>query len=250
MKKIAFLLIFLTLFSCDRFNPRCVDASDFGQPIGSPGVGGNDVNPRFGQASEYDYFDKTKSDYTGFILTGDELIVRIKGAWSPWSSEIVAMGETCGRVDKVCSLSSDFTAMSFDGWDGHRFHANETCSDNLPKSNICWFPYGLGIYLGFSNDPSIGLEILHHLVDPTYYALENGNWKFKLPESEIDNIRQAIGVDKFSSVRIYLRAHDNSYIDNVNGCIVDDTNGKPKLNPVDGDIYECATPMELSLIHI
>jgi len=246
MKYIIFLITLLLISSCDT-SPRCIDASDFGQPQALAAVQGEDVEARFGEDSDYSFFQKTWSSYTGYTLTGSDLVIRIQGAWSPWP-EILLEDATnsCGRVHKVCTLGDsnayDFVAVG----DGYRFAQNTTlsCTD-ASEPNICWFPNGIGVYVGLSYSPRTGLEVLYHLADPVYASQSGGSWRFTLPGSELEEIKDAIGVNNFSSVKVYIRVHDNDYDDNINGCIATSSDGVSIANPVDGDISLCETPMDL-----
>ncbi len=60
---------------CD-INFRCIDAHDFGQLVSSPQIFGENTVKRAGGIFEY-----TDSSYTGYVLNGDDLVVKIKGAF-------------------------------------------------------------------------------------------------------------------------------------------------------------------------
>jgi len=245
MIRVILLLTLLFISACDM-NPRCIDASDFGKPSGMPAVNGEDVEPRFGPESDYNFFQKTWSSFTGYVLTGDDLIIRVKGAWSPWGVNLLNRDDnSCGRISKVCDFDEDFTQQIVDGYEGYEFSQNVTCDDGTSQPNICWFPYGIGVYVGFSNNPRIGLEVLRHLASPPYRTLEGDGWKFTIPAAQLEEIKTAIGVEKWESVRVYIRIHDNNYDDNIKGCIDEGEDGSAILNPTDGQITKCETPMEL-----
>ena len=251
--KCLLLLSILLLSACD-YSPRCIDASDFGQPRGSPAIMGDNVEPRFGKKSQYNFIERTWSTYTGFVLNGDKLEMTIKGAYSPWSKSLLAKG-VCGlgkRVEeeqyygKVCNIKDDFDEVSLSEQTGalvgHQFKANIDCGNNTTEPNICWFPYGLGVYIGLAQDPRNDKELLYHLLsEPSSDGLN----KFIIYETELNDIKQKLGVDNWSSIKIYLRVHDNYYDDNVNGCIRLDAQGRAKTVPTHKDIRVCNNPLEI-----
>ena len=252
VKCLLFLSI-LFLSACD-YSPRCIDASDFGQPRGSPAIMGNQVESRFGQKSEYNFIQKTWSTYTGFILTGDKLEMTIKGAYSPWSKSLLAKG-VCGvgkRVEeeeyygKICNIKDDFNLEILSertgSLEGHKFEANIDCGNGITEPNICWFPYGLGVYIGFAQDPRNDKELLYHLLSK---PSSDGFNKFTISETELNDIKQKLGVDNWGSIKIYLRIHDNYYDDNINGCIKLDAQGRAKTNLTHKDIRPCNNPLEI-----
>ena len=253
--KLLFLLhLFLFIYACD-YSPRCIDAEDFGQPKGSPSIHGHNVESRYGEDSDFSYLEKTWSTYTGFVLTGDPLEVRVEGAWSPWSKEALEQG-VCGvgaRGDdavyygKVCTVAGDFVnetmPASAGSLEGMRFTSDIDCGGET-NPNICWFPHGLGVYIGLSNDPRNSTEILYHLI--TNYT--SGHHMFTLTQAEVDEVKQQLGVTSWRSVKIYLRIHDNFYEDNESGCIEVDNEGKAIANPTHNQIRPCDTPMDITFV--
>jgi type IV secretory pathway VirB6-like protein len=254
IKFLVFLSILL-LISCD-VSFRCIKADDFGQPTGSPAILGDNVKSRLVGSSSYNFIQKTNSTYTGFVLTdgqGDlELI--IKGAYSPWGKDFLKKG-VCeeGRQNindknkgeyygKICNLTNDFESKTLSkkvgSLQGLSFKSQVVCSDGSKKQNICWFDKGLGIYLGFSNDPTNGQELLYHLA---LHHLDND--KFIIDSNELNFIKSSLQVDNWLSIKVYLRVHDNYYGDNITGCKgLDNTIVSNKIRP-------CNTPIEILFLN-
>lgn len=275
IKKYIVKLIYITLicvftYSCD-YSPRCISAEDFGQPRGNPAIYGHNVESRYGEGSDYGFLQKTSSTYTGFILTGSELVIHVLGAWSPWSTVELAKG-VCGTPEtvrngdeeyygKVCSLTDDFddltTLPNANGLMGHPFKPTVVCPPGTPAAdanpsatvsatNVCWFPHGLGVYVGFANDPVNGREVLRHLM--TTGADSSGNHIFRLSTADLEAIKTTLGVTHWRSVKIYLRIHDSYYPDNSNGCIAKQANGRAVAAPTDGEIKPCSTSMDIQFV--
>lgn len=248
LKYITLLIFFAILSSCDE-KPRCVAAEDFGQPKGIANIYGKDVGPKYDQAEslEYSFFEKSRSSATGYVLNGDDLKIKIRGAWSPWDESNLARG-TCGVSDKVCSLAEDFTQIDIDDISGYRFKQFEDCGDGTSEARICWYPYGLGVYVGLGKNPSNSFEFLYHTADPKYLSSDGVSWFFTLPQNVLNNIKETLDLEQWRSIRIYLRVFDNNYSDNTNGCIDRDIDGELLLNPDAGEISVCTTPMEFTFM--
>ena len=256
IKLFLLLNIFFYLYACD-YSPRCIDAADFGQPRGTPSLFGDNVESRYGDDSDYSYLERTWSTYTGFVLTGDDMEIKIDGAWSSWSKELIDNG-VCGvgeREDdevfygKVCNFDDDFEKItlpqSAGSLVGHKFKINIPCDDDTTDPNICWFPHGMGVYLGFSNDPRNGTEILKHLITEVN---SSGHHVITIEKSELEDIKDQIGVDKWRSIKLYLRIHDSSYYDNISGCIKEDNQNRVIPDPTHNEIRPCATPMDIKFV--
>lgn len=232
MKKYFFTLLLLFIVSCD-INFRCIDANDFGQPVSSPQIFGENAVKGAGGIYEY-----TDSSYTGYVLNGDDLVVKIKGAWS-FNKEVNA----CEIENKVCTLSEDFSVID----DGYEFKTTVDCADGTTAQNSCWLPYGLGIYISFAVDRD-DKELQIHLTDSKYYSYDDTfrGWVFKMSRAELETeIKSFLATSNWHMIKIYLEANDDYFDDNIYGCIENDSDGKPYINPDDGQIIECNTPMEI-----
>jgi type IV secretory pathway VirB6-like protein len=260
IKYIIITLLTILLASCGE--PDCIDANDFGEPKVLLNPQGEYIEPRIEDNNDFNFLEVTKSTYTGHSLNGEELRIVVSGAWSPWSeqelknymyschSDYISNDDGKTPIElvnkvkqRVCKEDRDFTPSSAEGFVGHKFEQIIECDNNTFQNNLCWFPYGWGVMIGFSKDPEFGKEYLIHL--GPRMRTEGRKKVARIRMDELVRIKSSLSVSDWGSIKIYLRVHDNNYSDNVNGCIKKDIDGSyPKLEPEDGDIYFCNKPMQ------
>jgi len=255
IKFIILTIITLILTSCGE--PDCIDASDFGEPKFLLGSKGEDVSAKIEDNETLDFLKVTTSTYTGYSLNGEDLTVIVSGAWSPWSDKNLKDPEySCHRnylqnnpqgavKQKVCKEGIGFIESSKGDYYGHEFQQTLECKNGHSQTTICWFPYGWGVMIGFSEDQSPVNEVLYHM-GPDMQTNEISKKKeYKLPKSTLKQVKEELDVENWGSIKVFFRVHDNNYTDNITGCITKDISGAyPKTDPTDGDIFECAKPMQ------
>lgn len=254
IKFILLTIITLILTSCG--DPDCIDASDFGEPKFLLGPKGEDVSAKIEDNETMDFLQITNSTYTGYSLNGEDLIVIVSGAWSPWSnqelknpsyschSDYISSSSTTVN-QRVCKENIGFIASTAGEYNGHKYEQNKKCNNGTNQNFICWFPYGWGIMIGFSKDQSPVNEVLYHMGPKMTTNSMSKKKEFRLPKSALTDIKKKLGVEDWGSIKVFLRVHDNNYKDNINGCIKKDISGSyPKTDPTDGDIYQCAKPIQ------
>ncbi len=261
------LLTLLTIILASCGDPDCIDANDFGEPKFMLSAKGQAIEAKLDDNSEFNFLEVTKSTPTGYVLNGEQLRINVNGAWSPWSEDIlkdyryschqdtIEIGESKSIAEykhlvksRVCNETYGFVESSAGEYIGHKFEQVKACSDHSFQNNICWFPYGWGVMIGFSKDIHSENEILIHM-GPKVVTQDNKK-VFIMNKEELQQIKTSLNLSDWSSIKLYLRVHDNSYNDNINGCIKKDIGGTyPKLNPEHGDVYKCGKGLQFTFVN-
>ncbi len=249
MKKIFFLLIFL-LNSCGDMG--CIAKNDYG--FGSISISANQKNAE--TIKQDSNVEKATSVNTGYFLNIkdgillQDLIVRIKGAWSPWAKEDLESG-ACGYRNYVCTIPSyyeennkitsdtDFEFPEATLLNKIKLNSNaqaggyefkNKCDDNVAQRKVCWFPYGLGVYLSFKKlGTQNNLEYVYHLtynedsnIATFSIDYESGEGVFILKKEYVNaNLLTNLGIFSGNEVAISVLVHDNDFSNNSSNCILD-----------------------------
>ena len=252
---LRFCLTILLLFciSCN-FNPRCIEAHDFGDPKIGFNVSGKDVDLKYPNGySDYSWLYTSKPISTGYVLNGEKVVAKLDGAWSPWSadrleSETPYEGESSAL--RVCD-DQDFEACDSSATnDSDAQSCVQPKFDGSQNPQVCWYIKGRGLYIVFSILPEEDLALYYHVASyfETTVAGYGDDWYFVIDPKELQyngkSLLEALGVDDYDEIKIwsYINYYDD-YSSNTIGCIKD---GVDKLSLVDGDVEECSSSVGLT----
>ncbi len=276
LSKFWFRLLLLTAYvlitGCDKHDmpfPRCISADYFGPepitvgahfPIGHNAFFPDDgeiIDPDTGEINYgFHHNQVVKWKDTGLETNGDDLIVRVNGAWTSWSNN--NKRESQGSYS-LQSLEQLKYATRFEGEQGDdnlpNFHL--VCNDYKPstpqnvssnlnasctvscncinkddsKSTVsrgapCWFTKGYGAYLLFKSgdgNPNESLQSMRNPSFPTVHlgynsTAEDGSGLFTLERNSTKLKDQNCDTVKLKKGwKIYVKILDRYYLDNVGG---------------------------------
>ncbi|NUY39238.1 conjugal transfer protein [Wolbachia endosymbiont of Litomosoides brasiliensis] len=266
------LITYVLVTGCDKHDmpfPRCISADYFGPepitvgahfPIGHNAFFPDDgevIDPDTGEINYgFHHNQVVKWKDTGLETNGDDLIVRVNGAWTSWSNN--DKRESQGSYS-LQSLEQLKYATKFEGEQGDNnlpnFHL--VCNDYKPsipqkissnpnasctvsckcideddgKSTVsrgtpCWFTKGYGAYLLFKSgdgNPNESLKSMRNPAFPTVHlghnsTAEDGSGLFTLERNSTKLKDQNCGTVKLKKGwKIYVKILDRYYLDNVGG---------------------------------
>ncbi|WCR59371.1 MAG: hypothetical protein PG978_000807 [Wolbachia endosymbiont of Ctenocephalides felis wCfeF] len=273
--RLLLLAAYVLITGCNKNDmpfPRCISADYFGPepitagahfPIGHDaffpeGESGEPIDPETGEIN-YGFHPNqvVKWKDTGFETNGDDLIVRVNGAWTSWSND--NKKESKGSYS-LQSLEQLKYATKFEGKQGDNslpdFHlvcndykscsqkfsssSSTSCTVNCKcideddgKSTVsrgtpCWFTNGHGAYFLFKkpgdNNPNESLKSMRNPQSPTMHlgynsVAENGSGLFTLKRGDRTKLkdRNCKPLELEKGWKIYVKILDRYYLDNVGG---------------------------------
>ncbi|MDR2609566.1 MAG: type IV secretion system protein [Rickettsiales bacterium] len=272
--RLLLLAAYVLITGCNKNDmpfPRCISADYFGPepitvgahfPIGHDaffpeGESEEPIDPETGEIN-YGFHPNqvVKWKYTGFETNGDDLIVRVNGAWTSWSND--NKKESKGSYS-LQSLEQLKYATKFEGKQGDNslpdFHlvcndykstmqkfsssSSTSCTVNCKRINEdngksivsrgapCWFINGHGAYLLFKkpgdNNPNESLKSMRNPQSPTMHlgynsVVEDGSGLFILKKGEKKlKDRNCKLLELEKGWKIYVKILDRYYLDNVGG---------------------------------
>ncbi|MBT4989619.1 MAG: hypothetical protein HOM96_03690 [Rickettsiales bacterium] len=262
MKQLLLSILLFFCVSCN-FAPRCIDAVDFGDAKIGFDTKGKDVTLKYPNGkSEYSWFMGSDPVSSGYVLTGEEIVAKIDGAWSPWSKADIE-GSTSYKDlkgnNRVCHYKDDFKQCN----EGAVTNSNATSClqpkwDENANPKVCWYIEGVGIFIAFSANPEEGAAQYYHVADyfTNSHAGYPDDWYFVMDPTELDingqSLPASLGVDEYSEVKVWTYIHIYDYNTNIDGCIREKKNPQAekipdKLKLVDGDIEACAATVTMIL---
>ncbi|MCM1000772.1 MAG: type IV secretion system protein [Wolbachia endosymbiont of Melophagus ovinus] len=273
--RLLLLAAYVLITGCDKNDmpfPRCISADYFGPepitvgahfPIGHDaffpeGESGEPIDPETGEIN-YGFHSNqvVKWKDTGLETNGDDLIVRVNGAWTSWSNN--NKKESKGSYN-LQSLEQLKYATKFESEQGDNslpdFHlvcndykssiqkfsssSSTSCTVNCKciseddgKSIVssgapCWFTNGHGAYFLFKrpgdNNPNESLKSMRNPESPTIHlgynsVAENGSGLFTLKRGDRTKLkgRNCDMLELEKGWKIYVKILDRYYLDNVGG---------------------------------
>lgn len=273
--RLLLLAAYVLITGCNKNDmpfPRCISADYFGPepitvgahfPIGHDaffpeGESGEPIDPETGEIN-YGFHPNqvVKWKDTGFETNGDDLIVRVNGAWTSWSNN--NKRESKGSYS-LQSLEQLKYATKFEGTQGDNslpdFHlvcndykssmqkfsssSSTSCTVNCKRINEddgksivsrgapCWFTNGHGAYLLFKkpgdNNPNESLKSMRNPQSPTVHLgynsiAEDGSGLFTLKRGDRTKLkgRNCDMLELEKGWKIYVKILDRYYLDNVGG---------------------------------
>ncbi|MEY2392680.1 TrbL/VirB6 family protein [Wolbachia endosymbiont of Tettigetta isshikii] len=273
--RLLLLAAYTLITGCDKNDmpfPRCISADYFGPepitvgahfPIGHDaffpeGESGEPIDPETGEIN-YGFHPNqvVKWKDTGLETNGDDLIVRVNGAWTSWSNN--NKKESKGSYN-LQSLEQLKYATKFEGQQGDNslpdFHlvcndykssmqkfsssSSTSCTVNCKRINEddcksivsrgapCWFTNGHGAYFLFKrpgdNNPNESLKSMRNPESPTIHlgynsVAEDGSGLFTLKRGDRTKLkgRNCDMLELEKGWKIYVKILDRYYLDNVGG---------------------------------
>ncbi|MCM1002508.1 TrbL/VirB6 family protein [Wolbachia pipientis] len=274
--RLLLLAACVLITGCDKNNdmpfPRCISADYFGPkpitvgahfPIGHDaffpeGESGEPIDPETGEIN-YGFHSNqvVKWKDTGLETNGDDLIVRVNGAWTSWGNS--NKKESKGSYS-LQSLEQLKYATKFEGKQGdnslHDFHlvcndykssmqkfsssSSTSCTVNckcinedngksiVSRGAPCWFTNGHGAYFLFKrpgdNNPNESLKSMRNPESPTIHlgynsVAEDGSGLFTLKKGDRTKLkgRNCDMLKLEKGWKIYVKILDRYYLDNVGG---------------------------------
>ncbi|MGL9732478.1 MAG: type IV secretion system protein [Wolbachia sp.] len=272
--KLLLLVAYVLITSCNKNDmpfPRCISADYFGPepitvdayfPIGHDAFFPEDkseepIDPETGEINYgFQSNQVVKWKDTGFETNGDDLIVRVNGAWISYSND--NKKESKGNYS-LQSLEQLKYATKFENNKGDNslpdFHLicnnykynmqkfssssstsytvnckriNENDDKNIISRDVsCWFTNGHGAYLLFKkpgdNNPNESLKSMRNPKSPTIHlgynsVAENGSGFFTLKKGEKKlKDRNCKLLELEKGWKIYVKILDRYYLNNVGG---------------------------------
>ncbi|MCA4773936.1 TrbL/VirB6 family protein [Wolbachia endosymbiont of Mansonella perstans] len=272
--RLLLLTAYVLITGCNKNDmpfPRCISADYFGPepitvgahfPIGHDaffpeGESGEPIDPETGEIN-YGFHPNqvVKWKDTGLETNGDDLIVRVNGAWTSWSNN---KKESKGSYS-LQSLEQLKYATKFESKQGDNslpdFHlvcsdykssmqkfsssSSTSCTVNCKRINEddgksivsrgapCWFTNGHGAYLLFKkpgdNNPNESLKSMRNPQSPTVHlgydsTAEDGSGLFTLKRGDRTKLkdRNCNMLELEKGWKIYAKILDRYYLDNVGG---------------------------------
>ncbi|MDG7056943.1 MAG: type IV secretion system protein [Wolbachia endosymbiont of Penenirmus auritus] len=273
--RLLLLAAYMLITGCDKNDmpfPRCISADYFGPepitvgahfPIGHDaffpeGESGEPIDPETGKIN-YGFHSNqvVKWKDTGLETNGDDLIVRVNGAWTSWGNS--NKKESKGSYS-LQSLEQLKYATKFEGKQGDNslsdFHlvcndykssmqkfsssSSTSCTVNckcineddgksiVSRGAPCWFTNGHGAYFLFKrpgdNNPNESLKSMRNPESPTIHlgynsVAENGSGLFTLKRGDRTKLkdRNCDMLELEKGWKIYVKILDRYYLDNVGG---------------------------------
>ncbi|MDR2548010.1 MAG: type IV secretion system protein [Rickettsiales bacterium] len=285
--RLLLLAAYVLITGCNKNDmpfPRCIPADYFGPkpitvgahfPIGHDaffpeGESGEPIDPETGEIN-YGFHPNqvVKWKDTGFKTNGDDLIVRVSGAWTSWSNN--NKKEPKGSYS-LQSLEQSKYATKFEGKQDDNslpdFHlicndykscpqkfsssSSTSCTVNCKcinedddKSTVsrgapCWFTNGHGAYFLFKrpgdNNPNKSLKSMRNPQSPTIHlgynsVAEDGSGLFILKKGEKKlKDRNCKLLELEKGWKIYVKILDRYYLDNVGGYSFEFSSGVQQSN--------------------
>ena len=248
MKYLISILILFIFASCD-YNPRCIEADEFGAIKIGFDLEGKEVSSRY-TVTDYGWLQTSEPIETGYVLDGNIVVAKLEGVWSPWSEKDITADS---YYDGVMSSNRVCTKADFEDCDDSALDISVASScyqpiyDSSQNSKICWYAEGIGLYIGLSANPTDLVAQYFHIAD--YFSTSvtgyQDDWYFVLdPTTEtIDgtSILASLSVNSYDEIKIWTRVQMYNFDDNIAGDfaeenILDSTNTVEKLSVEDGDI--------------
>ncbi|MDG7052273.1 MAG: type IV secretion system protein [Wolbachia endosymbiont of Alcedoecus sp.] len=273
--RLLLLAAYVLITGCGKNDmpfPRCISADYFGPepitvgahfPIGHDaffpeGESGEPIDPETGEIN-YGFHSNqvVKWKDTGLETNGDDLIVRVNGAWTSWNNNNKKESKDS---DSLQSLEQLKYATKFEGEQGDNslpdFHlvcndykssmqkfsssSSTSCDVNckciseddgksiVSRGAPCWFTNGHGAYFLFKrpgdNNPNESLKSMRNPESPTIHlgynsVAEDGSGLFTLKKGDRTKLkgRNCDMLELEKGWKIYVKILDRYYLDNVGG---------------------------------
>ncbi|MDC0857307.1 type IV secretion system protein [Rickettsiales bacterium] len=246
MKYLISLLILLIFASCD-FNPRCIEADEFGAVKIGFDLSGKEVSAKY-TSSGYSWMKTSEPIETGYVLDGNEIVAKLDGVWSPWSVDEMKDKYFDGKESsyRVCTMD-DFEECDASALNSVADTCFQPKYDSSGNSKICWYAEGIGLYVVFSSSPTEAVAQYFHIADyfETSVSGYQDDWYFVLDPTTIDidgnNLLDSLSVNDYDDVKVWTRVQNYNFDGNIAGDLaeenlLDSTISVDKLNIKDGDI--------------
>ncbi|WP_180843772.1 type IV secretion system protein [Anaplasma phagocytophilum] len=271
------LLVISCLFMTSCGNevpfPRCVSADNFNSSTTisvSAYYGANNVDAfraESGEIGDGSIVGAQKQivrwQDTGLVTDGDEIVVKVQGAWIPWEkngekhSPIMAVNSGISRptdlsdefydsvvdVDRVCGPYKQYDKQV--GGCKMQCHAIPAQDEDGTGQygRPCWLEKGYGAYLLFrkpgDQDPNASLDLMEFPESPTthlgYESAHDGGEATYRSSGRIYDVN-CKAIDPQKGWKVYVKILDNYYHDNAGGYSLEFTKGVAKGTST--DIFE------------
>ncbi len=257
------LLVVLLLNSCSEEPfPRCVSAEDFGSPKESIVALVPKGDERFiaenGESGDgFNGQQVVRWKKTGFITTGEDIVIKVSGFWSSWArgdrtagvAEYNQLARTAGKLlkrtakdringgvisdERICgpyaTMDAPNTLCANSGTCLYLPNEDYEDRDKGAYGKPCWFENGCGAYLLFKSpddpDPNASLDIMKYPLSPIVHlchkSVEEGGTGFFQSSQKIIRTSNCGETAVPPNAEVYVKILDRYYWDNSGGYVLE-----------------------------